>query len=112
MGIRPMSDFDANSVQRLVDDVNYLLDVGDVGLYELLWILRGRCQPGTRQDWIRISTAAAERVLRSGRAKLAWLEWPATPAEGGEITFDGGGGKDPWQEPTDADTVYAALLPT
>lgn len=93
-------------VDRLVDEVLDYFEVGPVGLYEFIWILRSD-PPSLPEGELRAhAQAALDRLLGEGRARLVWHLWgtvdyerEATPEEVDEHA---------WKDPTDK--PYLALV--
>ena len=72
-------------VSWLKSEVRDLLDVSTVGLYEFVWLLRGR-QPCVSGDAARpIAERALDELLAEGQGRLVLLIWPSQDSEGSNI---------------------------
>ncbi|MQA87932.1 MAG: hypothetical protein GEV03_25730 [Streptosporangiales bacterium] len=80
-----MSDLKILLTQELMDEVT---EVGPIGVYELVWSLRGR--EGTLTDAERVALAkqVARDVLESGRAKPCRFWWPPREPVSGFLTIE------------------------
>lgn len=61
----------------LVQEVSDLLDAGDVGLYEFIWLLRGVRPDASSEELRRTATAALDRLRQRGQVKLMRSIWPS-----------------------------------
>ena len=60
--------------QELLDEV---IDVGHLGVYELVWSLRGRESSLTDPERVVLARRVAREVLSTGRVALYPLRWPS-----------------------------------
>jgi hypothetical protein len=66
-----------NPVERLLAEIDDLLDVSSVGLYEFIWILR-TTYPGTQEKQLRQwARDALAQLIASGEVRLVLLQWPS-----------------------------------
>jgi hypothetical protein len=94
-----------SDVEWLVQEVDSLLDMSNVGLYEFLWMQRGR-NPNTGEDEMRRHAEDALRLLlAAGRGRLVWLKWPdQQPVDEPPISEPGA---HDWEDPNEG--PYLAL---
>jgi hypothetical protein len=69
----------------LTQEVRDHLDQGPVGLYELIWGLRGTSFCLSEAEAIRLSATVVERVVSSGMAALYAVSWPSMAVEEGPL---------------------------
>jgi hypothetical protein len=62
-------------VDWLVQEINDLLDVGDVGLYEFIWTLRSDFPEASELENRADAEAALKRILDGGDRRLIWRIW-------------------------------------
>jgi hypothetical protein len=60
----------------LTREVDDLLRVGSVGLYEFMQLLSGDEFTLSESDRINVAIEVAREIIRSGRAKLYEIKWP------------------------------------
>jgi hypothetical protein len=84
-------------VSQLVMEATELLAIGQVGLYELRWILRG-INTTLDEDAIVSMSASALSELRAGGFDLGWFVWPEGEPRELETGSPGDLG-DVWSEP-------------
>jgi hypothetical protein len=65
----------ADPVQMLIQEVDDLLDAGEVGLYEFLWILNGEKVAGSEDDHRHLARQALDHLLEEKRGRLISLVW-------------------------------------
>jgi hypothetical protein len=70
------ADFDSDPVAWLSQEVKNLLDASTVGLYEFIWLLRGRQSTITDEQAHLISGLALDRLIAQGAGELVLLTWP------------------------------------
>lgn len=92
---------------RLIQEVNDLLETSSVGLYEFIWIVRGMC-PEARDDELRAWAAEAlRRLLESNQGRLVLLKWPS------EDVVDNGPSRelapDDWNDPVAGESYMAVI---
>jgi hypothetical protein len=91
----------------LVSEINDLLDVSSVGLYEFIWLLRSG-QPGIDDDERQVIASRALRQLFSSEpVKLILLTWPNADSEG-EVSLKAVSSSD-WDDPPE-NRPYVALI--
>lgn len=61
--------------QELLDEV---IDVGPLGVYELVWSLRGRENSLTDPERVALAKQVAREVVDAGSVTLYKLRWPST----------------------------------
>ena len=83
------------SVDRVLQEVDEMLDAGQVGLYEFLEVLRGDFPELSEQDCLAIAKAAWARI--EGRDRLVWLVWPSFDPVPGPATA--GEQREHWETP-------------
>jgi hypothetical protein len=72
-----MNDEETSWLEKEIQD---LLDESNVGLYEFVWLLRGR-RPTISFDSARqIAEEALRRLLSAGAGRLVFLTWPGQEA--------------------------------
>jgi hypothetical protein len=64
------------TVDWLVQEINDLLDVSSVGLYEFMNFLNDPADPVPLDQRRRIARHALERVVAQEGVGLYWLQWP------------------------------------
>lgn len=72
-------------VTWLVREVDDLLDVSSVGLYEFFWLLRGAYPELGSKERLEVAGAALANLRSDGRSGLAWLSWPAEEPVTGDV---------------------------
>ncbi|PZS17247.1 MAG: hypothetical protein DLM57_08825 [Pseudonocardiales bacterium] len=93
---QPNAVMSADLVEWLVQEVEDLLDVSAVGLYEFVWLQRGRDANAGEGEMRRHAAQALGRLLQDNRVHLVWLRWPsAEPVEGPAI---GNPGPSDWDD--------------
>ena len=60
----------------LTQEVSDLLDVSSVGIYEFIWLLRGRYPDIGQTESREIAEHALNRLIIGGKGRLFQLEWP------------------------------------
>jgi hypothetical protein len=93
-------------VDWLVQEVEDLLGVGNVGLYEFLWLLRPKYPNLNDRELRSYAAQALDRLLQEERGSLVWLIWPHDEVEQGPIEEDS---EQIWSDPGDG--PYRALAP-
>ena len=63
-------------VDWLVQEINDLLDVSSVGLYEFLDFLNDPELPLALDERHKIADLALNRILGAGGVELHWMRWP------------------------------------
>jgi len=96
----------SDTVTRLVQEVQDLLDVSSVGLYEFLWILNTPDQQLSLDERKAVAWRALQRLMSEPGVALARMRWPQWENLG-EVSLDGLPA-DPWNEP-DENGIYLAL---
>lgn len=71
----------------LVAEVEQLLSVGSVGLYEFVWLLRSAVPEASDSERRDLAREAVRRLLEQGGNRLVFLEWPRE-AVTGEARFE------------------------
>ena len=71
--------------QELLEEVT---DVGPLGVYELVWSLRGRENSLTDPERVTLAKQVAREVLSSGRVTLYRLRWPSNNPISHVLTLD------------------------
>ncbi len=71
--------------QELLDEV---ADVGPMGVYELVWALRGRENRLTDAERVALAKEVAREVVGSGTVALYRLRWPSNDPISGPLTLD------------------------
>jgi hypothetical protein len=71
--------------QELLDEIT---DVGPLGVYELVWSLRGRENTLTDADRVELAKQVARDVVNSGTVMLRRLRWPSNDPISGSLTLD------------------------
>ncbi|MGH4022281.1 MAG: hypothetical protein ACRDT0_24210 [Pseudonocardiaceae bacterium] len=71
--------------QELLDQVT---DVGPLGVYELVWSLRGQENTLTDAERVALAKQVARGVLGSGTVVLCRLRWPSNDPISSSLTFD------------------------
>lgn len=69
----------------LKSEVGDLLDVSAVGLYEFVWLLRGRKPPVSGDDARPIAERALREILADGEGHLVLLIWPSQDSVGSNV---------------------------
>ncbi len=95
-----------NRVTWLVNEVNDLLNVSNVGLYEFLWLLRGRQPTIEETDMSRIASDALNQLLMEKSVKLILLTWANQDSEG-DFDISKLSASD-WNDPS-SDAQYVAV---
>jgi hypothetical protein len=97
------------TVERLVQEVSDLLDAGEVGLYEFLWILRSDESHVDETEFRLYAAAALRRLQRDGLVRLVWKLWGDVSFErdASDATID----DDSWNDPTE-DPYLAVVAAT
>ena len=96
--------------QWLRQEVDDLLEVGSVGLYELVWLLNGAEFTLTDSGKKSIANRVANSIISDGQAKVYELAWPTNDVINGpvnlasRITIS-----DAW--PSEPSERYLALVP-
>jgi hypothetical protein len=72
----------------LTQEADDLLDQGPVGLYQLIWGLRGTSFGLSDDEAIRLSISVVERLVRSGRAAIYAVSWPGMDVEEGPLPIE------------------------
>ena len=94
------------TVEWLVQEINDLLDVSSVGLYEFLELLDDPESPLSAVERREVARRALDRVLSDGAAHLQWMKWPQSDSHGSlspsELPAN------PWRRPDD-DGLYLAV---
>jgi hypothetical protein len=103
-----MSDVDAEA--WLTQEVHDLLDQGPVGLYELIWGLRGTSFGLTDDEAIRLSRRVVDRIVRSGEAQIYAVQWPSMAIVEGPLELTTLDDPKNWSEGTSGPMM--ALIPT
>ena len=94
------------TVDWLVQEVNDLLDVSSVGLYEFLELLNDPDQELSVGERREVARRALERILSGGSVELHWMRWPDSDNLG--VVLPAELPADPWRGP-DEDGRYLAL---
>jgi hypothetical protein len=63
-------------VDWLVQEINDLLDVSSVGLYEFMNLLNDPDDPIPIEERLTVARQALERILASENVGLYWMQWP------------------------------------
>jgi len=94
-------------VEQLAHEVSDLLDAGDVGLYEFIWILRSDQPDLAEREYRGYAQAALQRLLAVKEARLVWKRWADVDYEmdASDVTIDDAA----WNDPTD--DPYLAVVP-
>lgn len=66
----------------LTEEVHDLLTVSPVGLYEFIWLLRGKYPDLTMERYQEIAEASLRRILQDDGGTLVYLLWPDQEAAG------------------------------
>jgi len=66
----------------LVQEVSDLLETSSVGLYEFIWILRGKYPDVSEQELRSWAANALWRLLEDHRGRLVQLQWPSEDVVG------------------------------
>ena len=66
----------AKTVDWLVQEINDLLDVSSVGLYEFMNLLNDLDAPMPIEERLMVARQALERLLGSADIGLYWMQWP------------------------------------
>jgi hypothetical protein len=77
----------SETVDWLVQEVQDLLDVSSVGLYEFMWMLNTPDQQLTIDERKAMARRALERLLSEPGVELTWMRWPEWEKRG-EVTLD------------------------
>lgn len=84
-----------DDVPWLVQEISDLLDAGQVGLYEFVWVMHGRYPKAPAGDLIHLCRPALDQFLDDPGVTLGWYVWPefgrikeATPADLDDHAFD------------------------
>jgi hypothetical protein len=64
------------TVEWLVQEVNDLLDVSSVGLYELMNLLNDPEDPMPPEERAMLARQALEQILAHEGVGLYWMQWP------------------------------------
>jgi hypothetical protein len=89
----------------LVQEVSDLLETSSVGLYEFVWILRGK-YPDVVEDELRSWAAnALRRLLEEQQGRLVLLQWPSEDLVG-PASAQGLSDSD-WNDPAKGNTYVA-----
>ncbi len=105
--MNPNADLDQRLVATTRREVEDLLRVGLVGLYEFIQILRGEAPSLSDQESRRYASEVLDQLLTSGRARLVRDRWA-----GSEPPVDASGllpAESDWQDPPDE--TYLAVAP-
>lgn len=95
----------------LAQEVNDLLDVGSVGLYELLELLRsGEFQSISDDEARAISREVAAGLVMQGKASICLLRWPKDDVIDGPLPVDVLRESGAWQQLPSK--LYFALIST
>jgi hypothetical protein len=70
-----------DEVTWLIGEVRDLLDASSVGLYEFIWLIRGR-HLDADHDSREIAKSALSLLLSEGAGRLVLLKWPGEDSEG------------------------------
>jgi hypothetical protein len=97
------------TVTWLVGEVRDLLDVSGVGLYEFIWLLRGRQPDLATTDGRTIAEEALRQLLSNGAGKLVLLVWPSQDVHGDADTETLA--PSDWDDPRQGEP-YVAIAPT
>ncbi len=96
------------AVDWLAQEVRDLLGTSSVGLYEFIWLLRGR-QPQVRSaDTHRIAKEALQELLSDGDGRLVRLTWPSQISLG-DVDPDSLRQSD-WDDPRQGEPYVAMAL--
>lgn len=87
--------------ESLVAEVDELLQAGDVGLYEFVWILNAVPEL-TQSEREAIALDAVGHMLASGRAVLIWKRWDEPKFVDSRTPSLDDVGPEAWQAPTAA----------
>lgn len=91
----------------LVQEVTDLVEASSVGLYEFVWMLRGR-YPDAEEEQLRSWAATAlQRLLQERGGRLVLLKWPSDEVVGQAARPDLSALD--WSAPSDGES-YLALL--
>ena len=90
----------------LIREVVDLLEVSSVGLYEFVWLLRGRYPNMSQAESHARAAEALQRLLARQEGLLIWQTWPAECAVMGPSVDAPGPGD--WRDPRDG-VPYLAL---
>ena len=60
----------------LTEEADELLDQGNVGLYQVIWELRGAQFGLSDDEAIQLSRHVVERLILAGKAEIYALAWP------------------------------------
>jgi hypothetical protein len=71
---------DASS--SLVQEVSDLLETSSVGLYEFIWILRGKYPDANEEELRSWAADSLRRLLEAHRGRLVLLQWPSEDVVG------------------------------
>lgn len=71
--------------QELLDEI---IDVGPLGVYELVWSLRGRENTLTDAERVALAKQVAREVVNSGTVMLYRLRWPSNDPISDSLTLD------------------------
>ena len=64
------------TVDWLVQEINDLLDVSSVGLYEFMEFLNDPERPLPLEERYEIAERALQRILADGNVVVQWMRWP------------------------------------
>ena len=60
----------------LFEEIDQLLDAGEVGLYEFVWTLHARYPKAPAIELLHICLPALDALLANSQVTLGWYEWP------------------------------------
>jgi hypothetical protein len=64
-----------DTVRLLIQEVDDLLDAGEVGLYEFMWFLNNKDVEGSTDDHRVLARKALDLLLKENRGRLISLVW-------------------------------------
>jgi hypothetical protein len=79
-----------DDIEWLVQEISDLLDAGQVGLYEFVWVLHQRYPDAPAASLLHICRPVLDEFLKDPAVQLGWYVWPSSepirPASRDDLT--------------------------